>query len=183
MSGNEQRAVKIPQGYGRAAELAARYFEAREVLRERADRIRDIKSKAGSRLKNGLLRRVAACSAAMDALRQEIEEHPELWARPRTRALHGVKVGRRSLPGRLEIDDDAAIPLVRELLPAKAKALVRTRETLVKEAVKGLPRAELAAIGGRIADLGDETVICIPRDAVDKLVEALLESFSEEEAT
>ncbi|MYE06689.1 MAG: hypothetical protein F4Y04_05620 [Chloroflexi bacterium] len=171
--------TKIPKGYERVAELAARYSEARDSLWERANRIREIKRMAGNRLVKGLQLRVATVSAAKDALRQEIEEHPELWTKPRTRALHGVKVGRRSLPGRLEIDPGVAIPRIRQLLPGRAKDLIRTRETLAMAAVKALGPAELEAIGGSIANLADETVIAIPKDVIDELVETLLEDFED----
>lgn len=172
----------IPKGYERAAEMAARYFEAREALQKHAERIRDVKRKAGSRLLPGLRRRAEAAKAARMDLVGAIAEDPSLWARPRTRNLHGVKVGLRTLPGRLDIDEPTAVLRIRELMPERERDLVAVRTSLVKQAVKRLSGEQLAAIGGRIADLGEEIVVAIPKDAVDKLVEALLEDLEEEEA-
>ena len=59
-------------------------------------------------------------------------------------------------------------------MPERYKALVKVETKLVKGAIKNLPPAMLARIGGQIVDLGDETVIAIPKSAVDRLVEALL---------
>ena len=172
--------ARIPEGYERAAELAASYFEARRALAERADRIREIKRKAGSRLMPGLRRRIEAAKAARIELAAEIEASPDLWEKPRTRRLHGVKVGRRSLPGRLVIDEPTAVLAIRQLLPGRERDLVAVRMSLVKAAVKKLDGAELAAIGGRIEDLGDETVIAIPKDDVDAIVGALLGDLDED---
>lgn len=174
---------KIPAGYERAAELCKAYFEAHEALRERVDEIAEAKRKAGRRLLPGLKKRIAAASAARDELRASIESDPGLWSRPRTRALHGVKVGLRQLPGRLEIDAETAIPLIRKHMPERAKALIKTSERLQAAPLKNLQPAMLARIGGRIVELGDETVIQIARSDVDKLVEALLAELESEAGT
>ena len=174
MTATETNNTKIPQGYERAAELAKAYFEAHESLRERLDEIRERQIQAGRRLLPGLKQRAAAASAARDELREYIEARPELFERPRTRALHGVKLGRRQLPGRLVIDEAAAPGLIKRFLPDHYKALVKVETKLVKAAIKNLKPAMLERIGGQIAELGDETVIAVPKSAVDKLVEALL---------
>ena len=168
------KAAKIPAGYERIADLAKADFEAHESLRERVDEIRERQMQAGRRLLPGLKQRAAAASAARDELREYIEARPELFERPRTRALHGVKLGRRQLPGKLVIDEAAAPGLIKRFLPDRYKALVKVETKLVKGAIKNLKPAELARIGGQIVELGDETVIAIPKSAVDKLVEALL---------
>lgn len=174
---------KVPAGYERAAELCKAYFEAHEALRERVDEIAEAKRKAGRRLLPGLKKRIAAASAARDELRAAIESEPGLWRRPRTRALHGVKVGLRQLPGRLEIDAETAIPLIRKHLPERAKALIKVTERLQAAPLKNLQPAMLARIGGQIVELGDETVIQIAKSDVDKLVEALLAELESEAET
>lgn len=170
---------KIPAGYGSIAEKAKAYKAAQQALRERVERIQQARRKAGSRLKPGLLTRIEAAKAARIELQAAIEAEPGLWSKPRTRNLHGVKVGRRTLPGTLEIDGPTAVLAIRELMPEREKDLVSVKTSLVKSAVKKLSGAELAAIGGRIVELGDETVISIPKDDVDSLVEALLKGFED----
>jgi len=177
----ESKTVKIPAGYEEIADKAQAYKAAKLALGERVKRIQDLRRKAGGRLKPGLLTRVAAAKAARIELQQAIEAAPGLWKNPRTRNLHGVKVGRRTLPGTLEIDEPTAVLAIRELMPEREKDLVSVKTSLVKAAVKKLEGAELAAIGGRIESLGDETVISIPKDDVDSLVEALLEQLADPE--
>lgn len=170
----------IPAGYERAAELCKAYFEAHEELRERVDAIAEAKRRAGRRLLPGLKQRVAAASALRDELRAHVLANPGAWDKPRTRALHGVKVGLRQLPGRLEIDPETAIPLIRKHMPDRAKALIKTTEKLQATPLKNLQPAMLARIGGRIVELGDETVVQIAKSDVDKLVEALLAELETE---
>lgn len=177
----EPKTDRIPKGYEEAAALAAAYFAAHERLRERVEEIKERQRAAGRRLLPGLKRMVAEASAARDALRQHIASRPGAWDKPRTRGLHGVKLGMRTLPGRLSIDAAAAIPLIRQHLPGQSKTLIKVTETLNANAVKALKAAQLARIGGAIEEQGDEVVISIPRSAVDKLVEALLDDLDEPE--
>ena len=183
ISGDKQvKAAKIPAGYERAAELAKAYFEAHSDLRDRVDAIAEAKRKAGCRLLPGLKRRIATASATRDELSAWIDEHADLFRKPRTRALHGVKLGLRQLPGRLEIDEETAIELIRERMPDRAKTLIKVTEKLQAGPVKNLQPAMLARIGGRIVEPGDETVIRIAKSDVDKLVEALLAELDESES-
>ena len=65
-------------------------------------------------------------------------------------------------------------------MPERAKALIKTVEKLQAAPLKNLQPAMLARIGGRIVELGDETVIQIARSDVDQLVEALLAELESE---
>ncbi len=177
--GKTDMTERVPAGYEHAAALAQAYCDAHESLRERVEEIKERQRKAGQRLLPGLKRRVAIASAARDDLHAYIERHPELFEKPRTRALHGVKLGLRQLPGRLEIDAESAVPLIRKFFPERYKELVKTTTRLQAAPLKALKPAELARIGGRIAELGDEVVIAVPKSAVDRLVEALLADLDE----
>ena len=174
MTATQTNNTKIPAGYERAAELAKAVSDTNAELHEWLQLIREEQRKAGRRRLPGLKRRVAAASAARDEMREHIEAHPEEYEKPRTRALHGVKFGLRQLPGRLEIDAESAIPLIRRFFPERYKDLVKTTTRLQAAALKALKPAELARIGGRIVELGDEVVIAIPKSPVDKLAEALM---------
>ncbi|MDE0109932.1 MAG: hypothetical protein OXN96_19170 [Bryobacterales bacterium] len=171
---------KIPKGYEETAALALAVFNTHEDLRERIELIQERQRTAGKRLLPGLKRKIAAHSAARDELREHIEASPDLFEKPRTRALHGVKAGLRQQPGKLEIDAEAAPGLIRKFMPERYKALVKVETKLQAAPLKNLKPAELARIGGRIVDLGDEVVISIPKSPVEKLVEALLEDLDDD---
>lgn len=171
---------KIPKGYEETARLALAVFKSDEALRKQAESIKEAQRAAARPLLPGLKRKAATASAKRDALREHIKTHPERFEKPRTRALHGVKLGLRQLPGRLEIDAEAAIPLIRRFFPERFKALVKTTTRLQAAPLKALKPAELARIGGEIVELGDEVVISVAKSDVDKLVETLLEDLDDD---
>ena len=118
--------------------------------------------------------RVAEVSAARDELREAIAANPELFERPRTRALEGIKVGYRKQPGRVECDEERSIARIRKLYPDREADLVRVRESLIRSALKNLDAKTLASIGATVIQVADQIVIAAADDDLDKLVDALL---------
>ena len=165
---------KAPVGYERAAELAETHFADVAALGEQADRIKDARRKAARPLVPKLKRLASKASASGDALREHVRENPDLFRRPRTRELGGVKVGYRNLPDKIEIDPDVAVPLIRKHLPGQSKVLINTKVSLNMKAVKALAAAKLRKIGGRFVAGGQVVVASIAKSSVDRLVEALL---------
>ena len=170
----------VPAALEPLAALCADLAAARRDLRERLDQIRARRERYSRRLIPGLERRAAALSAARDAAADWIEAHRDLFDRPKTRELAGVKVGLRKLPGRYAIaSEEATVRLIRERLPGQAKALIQTRETVVREPLKNLTAQQLAAIGIALEDPADAIVVKTPPDDLDRLVDALLAEFGE----
>lgn len=112
----------------------------------------------------------ADLSAGIDASR-------DLFVKPRTRVLHGVKIGLAKNKGWFETDDEArTIKLIRKHMnPDTAALLVKVTEKLNKAALDELDAADLKRIGVRLQGGGDELVIRPADGDVDKLVNALLE--------
>ncbi len=165
----------------RIGNLCRDYADAREALEETAEAIRDEQRAAVRRRLRGLKARVAAASAARDALRQALAVAPHLFERPRTRAIEGIKVGYRKMPGRIEYADEAkVIARIRARWPAREAELVRVKESLDRGALKRLDGRELATIGASIIEVDDEIVIAAAADDLDKLVDTLLEDGTEE---
>ena len=156
------------------AELCKAYSFARERLADTTETIR-VEQRRALRFRIRFLKaRVAEVSAARDELRDAIRENPELFERPRTRALEGVKVGFRKQPGRVECDEDRTISRIRKLYPDREADLVRVRESLVRSALKNLDARVLASIGVTVIQVEDQIVIAAANDDLDKLVDALL---------
>ncbi len=145
-----------------SAQVAALQGEIETLKRAHMDEIR---------------RLVRHASEAKDMLRIEISAAPELFVRPRTQVMSGIKCGYAKQRGKVEMTDEAAvIRRIRTLLPSEqAELLVRVRENVHKPAVYDLTAADAKRLGIRIAD--DEDVVVIrPTDSeVDKLVAALLD--------
>ena len=161
--------------------LARQYAKARDALEETGEEIRQLQRKAVRDRLRGLRNRVAETAAAHEALSAAIEGRPDLFVKPRTVAVDGVKFGFRKQAGALDVGDEAqAIELLRKKLPGLADTLIVTKEALDKKGLRKLPATDLARIGVTIGNATDDVVIAVAESDIDKLVAALLDS--EEEA-
>ena len=162
--------------------LCRTYAGSRDKLDKLCGQINERRVKAVRSRLTMLKRRVAEVSAARDDLHDALEASPELFARPRTRALAGVKVGYRKMPGALVCDEARTIGLVRKHLGAESTAeLVVVTERLDKTALRKLDARTLAKVGARMVDIDDEIVIKAAKGDLDKLVDALLSDGADEE--
>lgn len=139
-----------------------------------------------SEIKSQHLPSIREHAARLSALHAELEdmirEAPELFAKPRTRIVHGVKIGIQKRKGSVEWDDeDAVVERIRKLLPAdQAELLIRVRRSVHKPAVYDLSAADLKRLGIRVVADGDDVVIRSTDDEVERFVDALLREGAEE---
>ncbi len=159
--------------------LARAYADAREALAEVAEEVRAVQRQAVRGRLRALRARAARASAAREALAEAVDANRELFGKPRTRTVDGVKFGLRKSPGRIEGDAAAAVARIEARLPEQAARLVRTRKELVKTALLTLPAKELAALGVAVVDTEDRVVAQAAADDVDRLVDALLDGLGE----
>jgi hypothetical protein len=122
-------------------------------------------------------------AAAKLLLRGALEAAPEIFAKPRTRIIHGVKVGYTKQKGKVAIDDEAAvIKRIRKLLPVdQAELLIRVREHVHKPGCYDLTAADLKRLGIRVAEDEDAVVIKPTDGEIDKLVDTLLDDAGDVE--
>jgi hypothetical protein len=124
---------------------------------------------------------VNAAAEQHDRLKVLIEENPDLFAKPRSVVMNGIKFGYRKGTGGVEIDDEAqTIKLIRKHFPDQFDVLVKTSERPIKAALTALTVAELKRIGATAEETGDVVFIKPTDSAVDKLVNQLLKSATEE---
>ena len=150
-----------------AGTVAALEDERRDLLAKYLPRLRKL---------------VAGAKDAHAALAAGIGSSPELFEKPRTRTLHGVKVGLTKGKGKIEWDDEEkVIARIRAQLPkTQVDLLVRVEESVYKQAVYDLTAEDLKRLGIRVTGNGDVVVIKDTAGEVDKLVEALLKDAPEE---
>ena len=161
---------------------ARAYADARESLTalvtELTGAIESMKRQALPDIK----RAVARAAGHHDALKGLIEAAPELFVKPRTVTLHGIRVGYVKGKGGIAWDDaDAVVAAIQRHLPEQAEALIRWTAKPLKEAINQLDVSELKKIGCRVVDTGDQIVIKPVDSEVDKLVDALLKDATETE--
>jgi hypothetical protein len=126
--------------------------------------------------------RAESCALMKSTLLALVRDHPELFDRPRTRVVEGIRIGFRKAKGRLEIADEArSIALIRRHLAEISETLVKVKESLVKAALARLPAADLRRVGVTLVETGDEPVVEPTAGELEKLVDALLDDGAGEE--
>lgn len=124
---------------------------------------------------------VAKAKATKAVLNDAITANAALFEKPRTRQLHGFKVGMRKLEGKMVFsDEDKACQLVFRHFPETADVLIDTKYSIIKDAAGQLSAADLKRIGGEITDSLDEVVIKPTAGDVEKLVDALIKEKADE---
>lgn len=153
---------------------------ARDVLAERANALqREIES-AHARKLPGIRKAVADVADADAALKASIVKQPQLFERPRSVVLHGLKFGFRKGSGKITIDDEEnVVKLIRKHFPQQFKVLCETTVKPVKKALQQLSVADLKKIGINVEATGDVPFVSDTAAGVDKLVKALLKSAEE----
>ena len=165
--------------------LARAFAAARGATEALAEDIKALQRKALRSRLRALRTRIAEQAASEEALRAAILDRPdmELFVRPRTVAVDGIRFGLRKQPGSVEVGDEAqAIGRLRERFPSRAEALIRVRETLDRAALRKLPAAELAQIGVTMEKATDEVTIAAASGDLDRVVAALLDDAAHAEA-
>ncbi len=160
--------------------LTREFADARERLsgtvRTLEDRIEALKRQylPGIRKQVGLAREKKSVLAAA------IGDSPELFVKPRTVVISGIKIGFEKGKGSLGWEsDEVVVKLIRKHFPGDADILIKTKETPLKKALSALSVADLKKIGVTVEETGDVVVIRPTDSEVDKLVDALLKDIDE----
>lgn len=124
----------------------------------------------------GFIRRAAEGAANRKAeLAQAIEENPELFKRPKTIVLHGIKVGFQKGKGKVTwAKQEQVVRLIKKHMPDQESVLIATEEKPVRPALVKLPAADLKRIACQLEDAGDQVVIRPTDSDIEKLVDAIL---------
>ena len=162
--------------------LCRLYVDARDARDKVADVIRG-ETRTAVRQN---LRKLRDASARMathrEALVALIADHPDMFEKPRTRAIDGVKVGYQKQKGKVEIGDQAkAIALIKKKLPQFVPTLIVTSERIDKNALRKLTVREMAMIGATLGEDTDQVVVTLAATDLDKLADALLSEYQDEQ--
>lgn len=119
---------------------------------------------------------VVRTKASHAVLSDAIMANVAVFESPRTRQMHGFKVGIRKQVGSMVfIDQEKAIKLVEKMLPELAETVIDVKKSINKAAAGQLSARDLKSIGGEITDPVDEVVIKPTAGDVEKLVNALID--------
>lgn len=138
--------------------------------------IEDAKRRA---LRN-IRRAIDRAANSRGALKSLIEQRPDLFEKPRTVVIDGIKVGFQKQKGGLLIEDEArTCALIHKHLPDVVDVLIQVTEKPIKAALNQLTAADLRAIAVQVTSDTDEVLIKDTASDIDKLVAALLKEKSE----
>lgn len=165
-------------------EERTRYYAAcRDELGVRIKTLEDEITVLREQHRAGLIEALRAHKQAETELRQAIAAAPGLFESPRTRVLHGIRVGYQKGRGGLEIaDEEATLKLIRKHCPDMADALIKTTERPIRKALQALDAGLLKRLGVNILGAGDVIVLTATDGDLDKLINALQGDDGMEEA-
>ncbi|SDI52462.1 hypothetical protein [Propionivibrio dicarboxylicus] len=112
---------------------------------------------------------------ARDDLQQMLDAAPQLFKKPRSIVVNGVRSGYRKEEDSLYYaDEKAVIARIRALFPEQADLLVRTEETLVSDALTQLDAKSRSQVGISLITGADKSFITIGDSDVEKLAKTLI---------
>ena len=154
---------------------------ARDLLADRATTLQDEIDRATQRKLPGLRSAVASVAQADANLKTAIAQSPQLFQKPRSVVLHGLKLGFQKGKGKIDWEDDAqVVKLIRRHFPEQFDVLCKTIEKPIKAALANLTVAELKKIGVSVEETGDVVFVNDSTAGVDKLVKALLKGVEDD---
>lgn len=155
--------------------LAKVFAGARTELADRLNVLREEQNDAKRRRIQGIKNSLERVQASYEELKTVLSDNRALFDKPKTRVLHGIKLGWQKKPGKLEIADDAAcIAALRKLLGDDADAYVKTTEEPIRKALANLPAKDLKRCGVAVTDDVDAVLIKAADGDLDKMIDALI---------
>lgn len=111
-----------------------------------------------------------------------VESSPELFIKPKSIIMHGMKVGFQKGKGKITVpDEEKTILLIRKHLSDQAEALIKTEEKLIRPALNNLSAADIKKVGLNLVESTDEVLIKSVDSDIHKIVNALLKESTSEE--
>lgn len=161
--------------------MATRYADARTKLGEEVQLLQD-EMEAARRAAMPRIRKLVGAAAEHQAqLKAGIEDSPDLFVRPKTLVVAGIKIGFVKQRGQIEFDDPEKVcALIEKHLPDLEETLIAIKRAPVKKALEQLTAADLKRIGVTVSNDREVVVIKPTDDQVDKLVTALLKETGAE---
>lgn len=158
--------------------LAKNYAQRRARVATLVSRMDEEIRAIHRRYRSDLNEALGTAEGALSALHVEIESNGQLFEKPRTWTLHGIKLGFQKGKGRVAFDDEAKVieklkKRFGELSP-EVERCIEVAEKIDRDQLRDLDGKDLAAIGVTVENTGDVVFIKAVDSSVDKLVKVLL---------
>lgn len=162
--------------------LTEEFSAARTKLGSRVQALEDELAAVKKRHLPAIKKAVETAAEKQLELRHALGVAPELFVRPRTIIINGIKIGYEKGKGKIEIpkeEEARVVALIEKHFPDRADILIITSKKPAKKALAQLSGAELKKLGITVEDTGDHIIIKATDSEVDKLVDALLKEEKE----
>ncbi len=131
----------------------------------------------------GITTQVGIAKARRLELKNALEDSKDLFVKPRTVIIHGIKVGFQKGKGKIEFNKsevDRVVALIEKHFPERAADLIETKKTPIKKALNRLTVKDLRKLGIEVDDSTDAVVIKPTDTQIGKLVDRLLKEKDDE---
>jgi hypothetical protein len=163
--------------------LVKEFSDARKILRDRVEVLDEGIRALKKRYLPGIRSAVETAKEKQTNLSNSIADSKDLFVKPRTMTLFGIRFGIEKQKGKIEWEKGAVpgiVKMIKKLFPDSWETYIKVKEEPMKKTLATLPSADLKKLGIQINDTGDAVVIKPVDSEVDKLVDALLNEKKEE---
>ncbi len=148
--------------------------DARNSLDERMQLLKNEIGVVHRKHLQGIMDAANDTSSAHDEVYALVSINADLFEKPRTKVLNGVRIGYAKGKGVINFTSKI-ISMIKKKMPDQFDVLVKTTEKPVAKALGNLSAAELKALGVTVTKTGDQIVIKhTVSTELDKLVEGFL---------
>lgn len=163
--------------------LAKRYAAKRSDLADRVQAYEEALRRLQITWAPVIKERAAKAAEAQGELEAEIRGRPDLFIKPRTMTLHGIKLGFQKGKGVIDwADDEKLAERIEKNHPEQYDVLVKTTHKPIAKALAALSVADLRKLGCQVEETGDAVYIKAADTEIDKLVARLLDEGSKVES-
>ncbi len=157
--------------------LAEEYSDALQELDDSAAIMKAELRQVQRRELPSMQRAAVRAAKAREELKRAIKASPSLFDKPKTKTLHGIKLGFKKQKGKVVFaDEEATIKLMKkELSEDQLELLIRVREDVHKPAVYDLEVKDCKRYGITIENDTDEVYIKQAVSEFEKLIDGWLE--------
>lgn len=160
--------------------LARQYADAQIDLDSLTNKLKIVIDAAVRERWQELKRATTRAAERYEALYAAVCEAKSAFDQPKTRILHGIRVGYRKVKDSIQVlNDDNTCALIKKLLPDQQDVLISTTERPVMSALEQLEDDQLKRIGCRRVTGKDEPVAKLADTDLDKIVAALMKGAIE----
>lgn len=157
--------------------LARQYADAQTALDTLANDLKGVIETATRKAWPELRKATTRAAERYDAMLAAVAAAKPAFDSPKTRILHGIRVGYRKAQDAIHVlNQGNTCDLIRKHIPEQEDVLIATAESLVMDGLKQLDDDTLKRIGCRRVPGGNEPFAKLADTDLDKVVAALMKA-------